>query len=52
MTTPSDRCVGDRHYPSGETAQLATGVLHFCRDCPAEFVIEDDGTLVPVGEGS
>lgn len=50
--TAVDRCVDDRHHSSGEVARLKTGVLHRCRHCPAEFVIEDDGTLVPVGEGS
>jgi len=44
------RCVGDRHYVGTEVARLATGVLYSCRDCPAEFVVEDDGTHVPVGE--
>lgn len=46
-----DRCVGDRHYPSGETAQLVNGVLHRCRHCPAEFVLEN-GAQASVEEGS
>jgi len=48
----SRRCQGDRHYPGPDVARLATGTLYTCRHCPAEFVIEDDGTQVPVGERS